>query len=83
MYTVLGVINLSGAILFLIIALLTSGVVSTIFWGLFTLCMIGFICAIAVQTGNDISSKLKQCPSCAEDIKFKAVKCKHCGESVE
>ena len=29
-----------------------------------------------------MEQEFKQCPYCAEDIKFAAIKCKHCGEDI-
>jgi len=29
-----------------------------------------------------MEEEFKRCPYCAEDIKFAAIKCKHCGEDI-
>lgn len=34
-------------------------------------------------TSKPITPTLRKCPMCAEDIKFEAIKCKHCGADID
>jgi len=79
--------NIFAIIVGLILVILTPKPLSYLGWVVLVIGGVGFI-ACFVQAmmleqesqEQEYAENVKQCPSCAEDIKKAAKKCKHCGE---
>jgi len=74
--------------LVILISLGTQGNGTMMGWGAFICPLIGFVIVIMTENSEQMAIKvgeygdLKKCPYCAESIRKEAVKCKHCGSSI-
>lgn len=75
-----------GYLLFCILGLLAGGglglLIAVVLGGI-VLMFSGGASVEELGMGENVAAKVRQCPYCAEDIKYEAVICKHCGKDVK